>query len=81
MPAAAASAPDADVVRPLLEQRTDMERWVRGILTRLGGEAAARNAAFLMATADGLLLHRLTVDPDAAIAEVVGRAVDASLAP
>lgn len=70
---------DDDAVRPLREQRMGMEAWVRSILTRLGGEAAARNATFLMATGDGLLLHRLTVDPDAPIEAVVARAIDAAL--
>lgn len=70
---------DDDAVRPLREQRMGMEAWVRSILTRLGGEAAARNATFLMATGDGLLLHRLTVDPDAPIEAVVSRAIDAAL--
>jgi len=70
---------DDDAVRPLREQRMGMEMWVRGILTHLGGEASARNAPFLMAAADGLLLHRITVDPDAPVAEIVAHAVDAAL--
>ncbi|MBO0979998.1 TetR/AcrR family transcriptional regulator [Microbacterium sp. SD291] len=71
---------DDDAVRPLREQRIGMEAWVRGILSRLGGEDAAHNATFLMATGDGLLLHRLTVDPGAPIDSVVARAIDAALA-
>jgi len=70
---------DDDAVRPLREQRSGMEAWVHGVLSRIGGEDAARNAVFLMATGDGLLLHRLTVDPDAPIESVVARAVDAAL--
>lgn len=72
---------DDDAVRPLREQRAGMQTWVRDILTRLGGDAAARNTPFLMAAADGLLLHRITVDPEAPITDVVVRAVDAALAP
>ncbi|OJU40325.1 MAG: hypothetical protein BGN97_03315 [Microbacterium sp. 69-10] len=70
---------DDDALRPLREQRTGMEAWVRSILARLGGDAAARNTTFLMAAGDGLLLHRLTVDPDAPIDDVVTRAIDAAL--
>ncbi|HWU29513.1 MAG TPA: TetR family transcriptional regulator [Microbacterium sp.] len=70
---------DDEAVRPLREQRTGMEAWVRSILTRLGGDAAARNTTFLMAAGDGLLLHRLTVDPDAPIDDVVSHAIDAAL--
>lgn len=71
---------DEDAVRPLREQRLGIEAWVRGILTTLGGEAAARQTAFLMAAGDGLLLHRITVDPGAPIEAVIARAVDAALA-
>jgi DNA-binding transcriptional regulator YbjK len=70
---------DEVATRPLREQRVGMEAWVRTILTRLGGEEAARNATFLMAAGDGLLLHRLTVDPTAPIEAVVARAIDAAL--
>ena len=52
---------------------------MRGILRDLGGAAAQANTAFLMAAAEGLLLHRLTVDPDAPIETVIARAVDAAL--
>lgn len=72
---------DDEAARPLREQRAGMEAWLRGILSHLGGEAAASRTAFLMAAADGLLLHRVTVDPAAPIAEVIARAVDASLEP
>lgn len=71
---------DDDAARPLREQRLGMEAWVRTILRRLGGEAAADRTTFVMATGDGLLLHRVTVDPDAPIEDVIGRAVDAALA-
>lgn len=70
---------DDVATRPLREQRVGMEGWVRGILSRLGGEEAAENATFLMAAGDGLLLHRITVDPTAPIETVVARAIDAAL--
>jgi DNA-binding transcriptional regulator YbjK len=72
---------DEDAAKPLREQRLGMEMWVRGMLRELGGEDAAARAAFVMATGDGLLLHRITVDPEAPIREVVARAVDAALTP
>lgn len=70
---------DADAARPLREQRIEFEVWVRGILLELGGAPAAERTPFLMATADGLLLHRLTVDRDAPIAGVIAHAVVAAL--
>lgn len=72
---------DADAVKPLVEQRAGFEEWVRSILRELGGASAEQRAVFLMATADGLLLHRTTVDPDAPIEDVITRAVEATLAP
>jgi DNA-binding transcriptional regulator YbjK len=72
---------DDDAARPLREQRIGMETWVRGILQALGGDAAAGRTAFVMATGEGLLLHRITVDPEAPVHDVIARAVDAALAP
>lgn len=72
---------DSDAARPLREQRLGMEAWVRGILRDLGGSDAEQQTAFLMAAGEGLLLHRLTVDPDAPVADAIARAVDAALAP
>lgn len=70
---------DADAVRPLREQRIRFEGWVRSILLDLGASHVAERTAFLMATGEGLLLHRLTVDPEAPIEPVIARAVDAAL--
>ncbi|MCR2784095.1 MULTISPECIES: TetR family transcriptional regulator [unclassified Microbacterium] len=71
---------DAEAAQPLLEQRAVFEAWIRGILRDLGGESAERQTRFLMATAEGALLHRMTVDPDAPVEAVIARAVDAALA-
>lgn len=71
---------DERATRPLREQRAGMEAWIRTILKNLGGEEAAARTPFLMATAEGVLLHRITIDPDAPIAESVARAVDTTLA-
>ncbi|MBS1907270.1 MAG: TetR family transcriptional regulator [Actinobacteria bacterium] len=70
---------DADASRPLREQRDGMQEWLRGILRELGGERAEQATPFLMAAADGVLLHRLTVDPEVPVDEVIVRAVDAAL--
>ncbi|WP_341973936.1 TetR family transcriptional regulator [Microbacterium sp. LTA6] len=70
---------DEDAAGPLRAQRAGMEQWVRGILNELGGEAAAAHTAFLMATGDGLLLHRITVDPEAPIEAAITQAVTAAL--
>ncbi|MGB4135923.1 MAG: TetR family transcriptional regulator [Microbacterium sp.] len=70
---------DDDAIRPLREQRIGMEAWVRSILLELGGEAAAEHTVFLMAAADGLMFHRVTVDPDAPIGPAIARAVDAAI--
>ncbi|MDQ0615744.1 DNA-binding transcriptional regulator YbjK [Microbacterium sp. W4I4] len=71
---------DAATAKPLREQRLGMEAWVRGILRELGGVPAEAQTSFLMATADGLLLHRLTVDSEAPITPVIARAVHSALA-
>lgn len=70
---------DAEAARPLREQRVRFEGWVRSILFDLGETDATQRAPFLMAAAEGLLLHRLTVDPQAPIEPVITRAVDAAL--
>ncbi|RAE30904.1 TetR family transcriptional regulator [Burkholderia multivorans] len=71
---------DKAAARPLREQRAGMEAWIRTILRILGGDEAEARAPFLMATAEGILLHRITIDPDAPIEESIARAVDATLA-
>lgn len=70
---------DEETTRPLREQRAGMEGWVRSILLDLGGDLATTHTVFMMATCDGLLLHRISVDPDAPVEAVIRRAVDAAL--
>lgn len=70
---------DSDTAAPLHAQRAGFEEWMNGVLFALGGAAAAERAPFLMATCDGLLLHRLTVDPDTPVAASVALAVRAAL--
>jgi hypothetical protein len=66
---------DDDAVLPLRRQRRIFEEWTRSLLREIGGPKAAARAPMLMATCDGLLLHRITVDPDAPIAASVALAV------
>lgn len=59
----------------LYAQRRAFEEWMRTLAGSLGmpePEAAART---LLACGSGLVLHRLTVDPDAPVRPVVERAV------
>lgn len=66
---------------PLLENRRGFEQWTEAMLARIGAPDPDRSAKFLMATMDGLLLHRLTVDQDLDPAPHVVRAVDACFLP
>ncbi|MBY6061701.1 TetR/AcrR family transcriptional regulator [Microbacterium esteraromaticum] len=68
-----------DAAAPLRHQRLLFEEWVRALLTGIGGTEAARNAPMLMAACDGLLLHRITVDPGAPVRDSVALAVAAAL--
>ncbi|MEJ1088940.1 TetR family transcriptional regulator [Microbacterium sp. Mu-80] len=70
---------DDDAAQPLRAQRIGFESWVRGILLEIGGTEAADRTPFLMAAAEGVLLHRLTVDPNAPVADVIARAVRGAL--
>lgn len=71
---------DEESVQPLRAQRLHMEAWVRSILDELGGARAQSRTPFLMALAEGVILHRLTVDPDAPVEPSIACGVDAALA-
>lgn len=72
-------AVDDDAVTPLRRQRRIFEEWVRSLLDDLGGPEAAERAPMLMAACDGLLLHRITVDPDARLDASIALAVAAAV--
>ncbi|MBE7700470.1 TetR family transcriptional regulator [Oerskovia sp. Sa1BUA8] len=72
---------DEDAITPLLHQRAVFEDWVRRLLVRIGGPRAEAGTLLLMASCDGLLLHRITVDPDAPILSSVTAAVETALRP
>lgn len=72
-------AGDAELLAPLLEQRRVFVEWTIALLARVGAHSPEEAARALMAAGDGLILHRLTVDPDAEIRPVVERAVRAAM--
>lgn len=67
------------LLAPLLMQREFFVNWVIGLLGRIGARNPEESARTLMATADGLVLHRVTVDADAPIRPIIERAVAACL--
>lgn len=73
------AADDPDLLAPLLEQRRGYVEWVTALLARVGARSPDQAVRMLMAAGDGLVLHRVTVDPDAAIRPIIERAVRASL--
>ena len=66
-------AGDPELLAPLLEQRRVFVEWTIALLARIGARSPAEAARALMAAGDGLVLHRVTVDPDAEIRPVVER--------
>ncbi|WP_404811372.1 hypothetical protein [Gulosibacter chungangensis] len=49
------------------------------MLGKIGATSPQPSARMLMATVDGLVLHRVTVDPDAPIGPAIERAITACL--
>lgn len=72
-------AVDDEAVAPLRRQRRIFEDWIRSLLATIGGPEAAQRAPLLMAACDGLLLHRITVDPDSPAEASVALAVAAAV--
>lgn len=70
-------AGDSDLGEPLRRQRREFERWTQSIVTAAGiGDPGPATRA-VMALCDGLLLHRLTVDPDLDLRPAIDRALRA----
>lgn len=65
---------------PLEAQRREYEAFARGLLASLGATAPDAAARTLMATLDGLILHRVTVDPDAPVRPAIDLVLRACLA-
>lgn len=66
---------DDELGEPLRRQRAAFTAWTERIVTDVGIADPEPAARALMALCDGLLLHRLTVDPTLAIRPVIERAV------
>lgn len=70
-------AGDPDLGEPLRRQRREFERWTEQIVTAAGIADPEPATRALMALSDGLLLHRLTVDPMLDMRPAIERAVRA----
>src|SRR5215207_9348827 len=58
---------DPELLAPLLEQRAVYVEWTTALLASIGAARPAAAARMLMAAGEGLVFHRLTVDPQAAV--------------
>ena len=70
-------AGDPELGESLLRQRREFERWTERIVTAVGFADPIPAARALMALGDGLMLHRLTVDPTLEMRPAIERAVRA----
>ena len=70
-------ASDPELGEPLRAQRREFKRWTEGIVIAVGIPDPGPATSALMALSDGLLLHRLTVDPDLDLRPALERAVRA----
>ena len=70
-------AGDPEIGEPLLRQRREFERWAESIVIAVGIADPVPATRALMALGDGLLLHRLTVDPELDLRPAIARAVRA----
>jgi DNA-binding transcriptional regulator YbjK len=70
---------DPQLLKPLLQQRAIYVEWATSLLTDVGAARPADAVRALLATSEGLILHRLTVDRDAPVRPVVERIVRACL--
>jgi len=70
-------AGDPELGEPLRRQRREFERWTERIVIAVGIADPVPATRALMALTDGLLLHRLTVDPALDMRPAIERAVRA----
>lgn len=70
-------AGDAELGEPLRRQRREFERWMERIVIAVGIVDPVSATRAVMALGDGLLLHRLTVDPGLETRPAIERAVRA----
>jgi DNA-binding transcriptional regulator YbjK len=69
------AASDPELFAPLRAQREAMAAWSRNLLVTLGAKHPDTALHAFMAFGDGIILHRLTVDPDAPVRPSVDAAL------
>ena len=74
------AASDPDLFAPLRAQREGLAAWSRDLLVRLGAQHPDAALHAFMAFGDGIVLHRLSVDPNAPVRPSVAVAVRGCLA-
>ncbi len=70
-------AEDTELGEPMRQQRLEFERWTEQIVVAVGIPDPVPATRAVMALGDGLLLHRLTVDPGLDVRPVIERALRA----
>lgn len=70
-------AADDELLAPLSRQRREFEQWTDRLVAEAGIPDPVPAARTIMALGDGLVLHRLTVDPELDARPVIERAVRA----
>ena len=70
-------AADDELLAPLQRQRREFEKWTDRLVAEAGIPDPVPAARALMALSDGLILHRLTVDPELDVRPAIERAVRA----
>ncbi len=73
-------ASDPELGEPMRRQRLEFERWTEQLVTAAGIADPGPAARALMALGDGLMLHRLTVDPGLDVRPVIERSVRSLMA-
>lgn len=73
-------ANDPQLLQPLLQQRAVYVEWATSLLAGVGAARPDDAVRALTAASEGLVLHRLTVDPEAPVRPIVERIVRACLA-
>ena len=72
-------AHNPDLLVPLQVQRATFVEWTADLLTQVGARHPQQAARTLLACGNGLLFHKLTVEPSAEIRPVIERCVQACL--
>lgn len=72
-------ANDEALRAPLVQNRRRFEQWTQSILTAMGAPSPVAATKAFMACGEGLVLHRITVDPDAELRPAVAIAVHGCL--